>query len=334
MSATSRAASIDETAAAIRAGDRVALARAITLVESAKPEDQGRAQALLDRLMPSTGSAIRIGISGVPGAGKSTLIDQLGLNLVGQGRKVAVLAVDPTSSRTGGSILGDKTRMGRLAAAPNAFIRPSPAGDSLGGVTKSTRETIALAEAAGHDVVLVETVGVGQSETAVANMVDIFVVVAIPGAGDELQGIKRGLLELADIIAVNKADGDQVERANRAAMEYRTALHILAAGHPNWDPQVLTLSARDNKGLDSLWTQIQERHAASQASGALAARRSDQAASWMREIFEQRLLAAFKGGRRAAQHYQELEDRVRRGEMTPAAAARELGRLAGIKDAE
>ena len=250
MSATSRAASIDETAAAIRAGDRVALARAITLVESAKPEDQGRAQALLDRLMPSTGSAIRIGISGVPGAGKSTLIDQLGLNLVGQGRKVAVLAVDPTSSRTGGSILGDKTRMGRLAAAPNAFIRPSPAGDSLGGVTKSTRETIALAEAAGHDVVLVETVGVGQSETAVANMVDIFVVVAIPGAGDELQGIKRGLLELADIIAVNKADGDQVERANRAAMEYRTALHILAAGHPNWDPQVLTLSARDNKGLE------------------------------------------------------------------------------------
>jgi LAO/AO transport system kinase len=324
----------EQTAQAIRAGDRVALARAITLVESAKPEDQAKAADLLDRLLPDTGKSIRVGISGVPGAGKSTLIDQLGLNLVVQGHKVAVLAVDPTSSRTGGSILGDKTRMGRLAAEPNAFIRPSPAGESLGGVTKTTRETIALAEAAGHDVVLVETVGVGQSETAVANMVDVFVVVAIPGAGDELQGIKRGLLELADIIAVNKADGDQIERANRAAMEYRTALHILAAGHPGWDPQVLTLSARDNKGLDQLWAKIEERYAALKSSGALDERRSNQAASWMREIFEQRLLAAAKGGGRAARHFQELEDKVRAGTMTPAAAAHELGRLAGIKDAD
>lgn len=324
---------IEQTVKAIRGGDRVALARAITLVESAKPEDQASAQALLDVLLHHTGSAIRVGVSGVPGAGKSTLIDQLGLNLVATGHKVAVLAVDPTSARTGGSILGDKTRMGRLAAEANAFIRPSPAGDSLGGVTKATRETIALAEAAGYDVVLVETVGVGQSEIAVANMVDVFVVVAIPGAGDELQGIKRGLLELADIIAVNKADGDQVERANRAAMEYRTALHILAAGHENWDPQVLTLSARDNKELDTLWTKIEERYAALNASGALQRRRSDQAAAWMREIFEQRLLAAFKGGR-AARHFQELEDKVRTGEITPAAAAHELGRLAGIKDAD
>jgi GTPase len=325
---------IERTAKDVRAGDRVALARAITLVESAKPEDQAAAEALLDRLLPHTGTSIRVGISGVPGAGKSTLIDQLGLNLVGQGHQVAVLAVDPTSSRSGGSILGDKTRMGRLAAEPNAFIRPSPAGESLGGVTKATRETIALAEAAGYDVVLVETVGVGQSEMAVANMVDVFVVVAIPGAGDELQGIKRGLLELADIIAVNKADGDRIEPANRAAMEYRTALHILAAGHANWDPQVLTLSARDNKGLDELWVKIKERHAAALASGALIKRRSDQATAWMREIFEQRLLAAFKGGRLAARHFQELEDKVRAGDLTPAAAARELGRLAGIKDAE
>jgi LAO/AO transport system kinase len=309
---------IERTAKAIREGDRVALARAITLVESAKPVDQARAEALLDELLPSTGKSIRVGISGVPGAGKSTLIDQLGLNLVAQGHKVAVLAVDPTSSRSGGSILGDKTRMGRLASEPNAFIRPSPAGASLGGVTKSTRETIALAEAAGHDVVLVETVGVGQSETAVSNMVDVFVVVAIPGAGDELQGIK----------------GDQVERANRAAMEYRTALHILAAGHSNWDPQVLTLSARDNKGLDALWTKIIERHASLAASGGLDERRSAQSASWMREIFEQRLLAAFKGGKRAARHFKELEDKVRAGKMTASAAARELGRLAGIKDAE
>ncbi|MFO7478251.1 MAG: methylmalonyl Co-A mutase-associated GTPase MeaB [Methyloceanibacter sp.] len=325
---------IERTAEAIRAGDRVALARAITLVESAKPEDQATAQALLERLLPFTGKSVRVGISGVPGAGKSTLIDQLGLNLVAQGHKVAVLAVDPTSSRTGGSILGDKTRMGRLACEPNAFIRPSPAGDALGGVTKTTRETIALAEAAGHDVVLVETVGVGQSETAVSNMVDIFVVVGIPGAGDELQGIKRGLLELAEIIAVNKADGDQIERANRAAMEYRAALHILAAGHPNWDPQVLTLSARDNRGLDELWTKVEQRHQAMRTSGALGQRRSDQAAAWMREIFEQRLLAAFKGGRRAARSFQELEDKVRQGQMTPGAAAGELARLAGIKDPE
>lgn len=324
----------DEAAEAIRSGDRVALARAITLVESVKPEDQAKAQALIEQLLPHTGGSIRVGISGVPGAGKSTLIDQLGLNLVTQGHKVAVLAVDPTSSRSGGSILGDKTRMGKLATEPSAFIRPSPAGDSLGGVTKTTRETIALAEAAGYDVVLVETVGVGQSEISVANMVDIFVVVAIPGAGDELQGIKRGLLELADIIAVNKADGDNIERANRAAMEYRTALHILAAGHSNWEPQVLTLSARDNIGLDTLWQKVKDRHAALASSGLLNQRRSDQAAAWMREIFEQRLLAAFKGGKRAARHWKELEDKVRSGEITPAAAAHELGRLAGIKDVQ
>jgi LAO/AO transport system kinase len=327
-------ADTEKVAAAIRSGDRVALARAITLIESAKPVDQARAQALLETLLPFTGTSIRVGISGVPGAGKSTLIDQLGINLVEQERKVAVLAVDPTSSRSGGSILGDKTRMGRLAADPRAFIRPSPAGDSLGGVTKTTRETIALAEAAGYGVVLVETVGVGQSEMAVADMVDIFVVVAIPGAGDELQGIKRGLLELADIIAVNKAEGENVERANRAAMEYRTALHILAAGNPNWSPQVLTLSARDNQGLDELWQKIEERHAAQSASGALAARRADQAVAWMREIFEQRLLSAFKGGRRAARHWQEAEKKVRAGEMTPTAAAEELGRLAGIGSVE
>jgi LAO/AO transport system kinase len=334
MSGNKNAPNLDELAKAIRTGDRVALGRAMTLVESTKPEDQERAQALLESLLPDTGKSIRIGISGVPGAGKSTLIDQLGVNLIAQGHKVAVLAVDPTSSRTGGSILGDKTRMGRLASEPSAFIRPSPAGTSLGGVTKTTRETISLAEAAGFDVVLVETVGVGQSETAVSDMVDVFVVVAIPGAGDELQGIKRGLLELADIIAVNKADNDNVQRAERAAMEYRTALHILAAGQTTWSPVVLTLSARDNRGLDALWEKITERHASIAESGLLAERRAEQAASWMREIFEQRLLAAFKGGRRAARHYQELEDKVRAGEITPSAAAAELGRLVGLKEPE
>ena len=321
---------VDAIAKSVVAGDRVALGRAITLIESAKPEDQARAQLLLENLLPRTGRAIRVGISGVPGAGKSTLIDQLGLNLVAKGKKVAVLAVDPTSTRSGGSILGDKTRMGRLASEQGAFIRPSPAGDSLGGVTKTTRETIALAEAAGYDVVLVETVGVGQSETAVSNMVDVFVVVGIPGAGDELQGIKRGLLELADVIAVNKADGDQVERANRAAMEYRTALHILAAGNPGWSPVVLTVSARDNAGLDELWIKVEERHRALEASGALHARRAEQGVAWMREIFEQRLLAAFKGGKEVSRRWSEMEKKVRSGEITPTAAAEKLGRLAGI----
>jgi LAO/AO transport system kinase len=334
MSGSKNTPNLEDLAKAIRAGDRVALGRAMTLVESSKPEDQMRAQALLEALLPHTGKSIRIGISGVPGAGKSTLIDQLGVNLVAEGHKVAVLAVDPTSSRTGGSILGDKTRMGRLASEPDAFIRPSPAGTSLGGVTKTTRESISLAEAGGFDVVLVETVGVGQSETAVSNMVDVFVVVAIPGAGDELQGIKRGLLELADIIAVNKADDDNVDRAERAAMEYRTALHILASGQSTWSPVVLTLSARDNRGLDDLWEKIKERHSTLDSSGILAERRAEQAASWMREIFEQRLLAAFKGGRRAARHYQEIEDKVRAGEMTASAAADELGRMVGLEEPE
>jgi LAO/AO transport system kinase len=322
---------LDELAASIRTGDRVGLGRAITLIESTKPEDQLRGQKLLKTLLPDTGKAIRIGISGPPGAGKSTLIDQLGMNLIGEGHKVAVLAVDPTSSRTGGSILGDKTRMGRLASDDHAFIRPSPAGTSLGGVTKTTRETIAIAEAAGFDVVLVETVGVGQSETAVSNMVDVFVVVAIPGAGDELQGIKRGLIELADIIAVNKADGDNVERANRAATEYRAALHILAAGNAAWKPAVLTLSARDNRGLDELWKKIQECHNTLDEAGVLESRRADQAAAWMREIFEQRLLAAFKGGRKAARQYQDIEDKVRAGEITAAEGAEDLAGLVGLK---
>ena len=334
MTVTKTAQSNEDLAEAVRSGGRVALGRAITLIESTRPEDQARARELLQELLPDTGKAIRVGISGVPGAGKSTLIDQLGLNLIADSHKVAVLAVDPTSSRTGGSILGDKTRMGRLASEANAYIRPSPAGTSLGGVTKTTRETIAIAEAAGFDVVLVETVGVGQSETAVSNMVDVFVVIAIPGAGDELQGIKRGLLELADIIAVNKADDDNIERANRAATEYRTALHILAASNAAWQPAVLTLSARDNAGLDALWEKIGECHATLTDSGVLDARRADQSASWMREIFEQRLLAAFKGGRRAARQYQDIETKVRDGSLTPTEGADALAELAGLKDPE
>ena len=335
MSVTTKAPkSIEDIESGVRAGDRVALGRAITLVESTRPKDQAMARDLLKRLMPDTGKAIRIGISGVPGAGKSTLIDQFGLNLIQAGHTVAVLAVDPTSSRTGGSILGDKTRMGRLASESEAFIRPSPAGSNLGGVTKTTRETIAIVEAAGFDVVLVETVGVGQSDTAVSNMVDVFVVVAIPGAGDELQGIKRGLLELADIIAVNKADSDNVERANRAATEYRAALHILASGNTAWQPAVLTMSARDNTGLDTLWEKIGECRSALAEAGVLDERRAEQAATWMREIFEQRLLAAFKGGRRAAREYQDIEGQVREGTISPAEGAAALAELVGLEDPE
>lgn len=326
------ALTVDELAAKVTSGDRVGLARAITLIESVKPDDQLRAQDLLERLLPKTGGAFRIGISGVPGAGKSTLIDQFGMNLIKAGHKVAVLAVDPTSTRSGGSILGDKTRMGRLANERDAYIRPSPTGGSLGGVTKTTRETMAVAEAAGFDVVIVETVGVGQSETTVSKMVDVFVVVAIPGAGDELQGIKRGLLELADIIAVNKADGPNIEHAEKAASEYRAGLHILAAGNPGWSPSVLTLSAQENKGLDKLWEKIQERHAKLKESGELAKRRGEQAVTWMRELFEQRLLAAFKGGRKAARQWSEMEDKVRAGEISAVTAATELSQLASAGD--
>jgi LAO/AO transport system kinase len=334
MSGKKSTQTVKDLSKAIRAGDRVALGRAITLIESARPEDQARARDLLKTLLPDTGKAIRVGISGVPGAGKSTLIDQLGVNLISQGHKVAVLAVDPTSSRTGGSILGDKTRMGQLASEDDAYIRPSPAGASLGGVTKTMRETISIAEAAGFDVVLVETVGVGQSETAVSNMVDVYVVVAIPGAGDELQGIKRGLLELADIIAVNKADNDNIERANRAATEYRAALHILAASSAAWQPAVLTLSARDNTGLDALWDKIGECHSTLSEAGILDERRAEQATAWMREIFEQRLLAAFKGGRRAARQYQDIEEQVRNGTLTQTEGAEALAELVGLNEPE
>src|SRR5512139_1322534 len=226
-------------AAGIRAGDRATLARAITRIENTRADHRQTAHRLVQELLPATGKAVRLGITGAPGAGKSTTIDALGTYLTGQGHKVAVLAVDPSSSRTGGSILGDKTRMARLAIDANAFIRPSPSSGTLGGVAAKTRETMLLCEAAGYDVVLVETVGVGQSETAVADMTDFFLVLMLPGAGDELQGIKKGVVELADMIAVNKADGDNVERAKAAAAEYQAALHILTPRTPNWSPPVV-----------------------------------------------------------------------------------------------
>ena len=240
----------------VRDGDRAMLARAITLIESKRADHQNKAHQLVQELLPQTGNAIRVGITGAPGVGKSLTIDTLGTHLTGQGHKVAVLAVDPSSTRTGGSILGDKTRMARLAIDDNAFVRPSPSSGTLGGVAAKTRETMLLCEAAGFDVVLVETVGIGQSETAVADMTDFFLALMLPGAGDELQGIKKGLVELADMIAVNKADGDNVKRATVAAAEYRAALHILNPRSPNWSPPVITYSALTGTGIAELWAQV------------------------------------------------------------------------------
>ena len=313
----------------ILAGDRAALARAITLVESRRADHQTAARALLEQLMPRTGKAQRVGITGVPGAGKSTTIEALGCNLTAAGHRVAVLAVDPSSSRTGGSILGDKTRMERLSVDPNAFIRPSPSGGTLGGVTRKTREAMLLCEAAGFDVVIVETVGVGQSETAVADMVDIFLALLIPGGGDELQGIKKGLIEIADLIVINKADSDP-ERAERSAREYRTALHILTPASPDWTPPVITASGLKNDGLDRLWRQVERHREVMGANGERAARRAAQNARWMWAMVQGRLDEAFRGHPAVAALSSDLERQVRTGRLPASAAADRLLKAFGL----
>lgn len=315
----------------IREGDRSILARAITLVESSRPDHQARAQELLQTLLPHTGKARRIGITGVPGVGKSTMIEQLGSNLTAAGHKVAVLAVDPTSSRSGGSILGDKTRMAQLSMDPNAYIRPSPTAGTLGGVTKKTRETMALCEAAGFDIILVETVGVGQSETAVADMVDFFLVLMLPGAGDELQGIKKGIIEIADMIAVNKADGDNADRAAHAAGDYRAALKILTPENPDWIPPVITVSGKENQGLDLLWNEIETHRETLTASGALQAKRQRQAVAWMHDMLEDRILGILRRDANVAQTIEELETRVADGRVTPVLAVEEITALLGFE---
>ncbi len=315
----------------VRSGDRAVLARAITLVESTKVEHETLAQEVLQLLLPHTGAALRLGITGVPGVGKSTTIDQLGLNLVESGHKVAVLAVDPTSRRTGGSILGDKTRMTRLSQEPNAFIRPSPTAGTLGGVTRKTRETMALVEAAGFDVVIVETVGVGQSETAVADMVDFFLVLLLAGGGDDLQGIKKGIIEIADMIAINKADGDNVVRAERAAAEYRNALQIFTPPSAPWMPPVVTISGRENKGLPQLWSKIIEHRERMTANGERAARRQRQAVEWMRDMLADRLMSALKHNPAVAAELPRLEGEVRDGKLMPTLAVARIMRLMGME---
>ncbi|MGB0086054.1 MAG: methylmalonyl Co-A mutase-associated GTPase MeaB [Rhodomicrobiaceae bacterium] len=327
-------APVDALAEAVLSGDRAALGRAITLVESSRADHRLLADQLLDRLDARTGQAYRIGVTGLPGVGKSTFIDQFGTNLTAAGHRVAVLAVDPTSNRTGGSILGDKTRMSRLAVDPNAFIRPSPAGRTLGGVTRTTRETMLLCEAAGFDVVIVETIGVGQSESAVAGMVDFFLVLLLPGAGDELQGLKKGLIELADMIAINKADGAFAERAMATAADYRAALHILSSREGDWQPEVVTISGLENRGLDDLWIAVKRHRELMRASSAFEAKRRDQAVSWMRDLIEDRLRRALRGNPKIRARIDALEADVREGRKLPGQAAAEVLRLAGFSDAD
>jgi len=315
--------SVDELARAVRAGDRVQLARAITLVESRREADRPVARELLARvraLAPSTvRPAVRVGISGVPGVGKSTLIDALGMRLIGEGHRVAVLAVDPSSALSGGSILADKSRMGRLSRAPEAFVRPSPSAATLGGVARRTREAVELVEAAGFDVVLVETVGVGQSETAVAGMVDVFVVLLLPGGGDELQGIKKGILELADVVAVTKADGERVGLAREALRDVAAAGRL--AGRAL---SAVLVSAREEAGLEELWAAVADRHAVLARSGELEERRAEGRERWMWELVEEGLMEALRSSPGVGVLLGETLREVRAGTLAPEEGARKL----------
>ena len=321
---------LDDLVAGVRAGRRAVLARAITLIESRKAEHRTRAEELMQALLPFTGAATRVGITGVPGVGKSTTIDALGTYLLGEGHRVAVLAVDPSSSRTGGSILGDKTRMARLSMDARAFVRPSPAAGTLGGVAARTRETMLLCEAAGYDVILVETVGVGQSETAVADMTDTFLVLMLPGAGDELQGIKKGIIELADIVAVNKADGANLPRARAAASEYRAALHVLGGREPHWTTPVLTYSGLTGEGIEALWEQVRLHRERAEAAGALKAKRSGQQIKWMWTLFDERLRERMRSDPALRAEIPAIERQVAAGTLAPTLGASRIGTLLGL----
>lgn len=308
----------------LQRGDRRALARAITLVESVRDDHRETAQALLNLILPSTGKSIRIGISGTPGVGKSTFIEAFGKLLTEAGHKVAVLTIDPSSQRSGGSILGDKTRMEELVRDPNAFIRPSPSGGSLGGVARRTREAMLLTEAAGFDVILIETVGVGQSETTVAEMVDVFLLLLAPAGGDELQGIKRGVMELADIVVINKADGDLKAAAARAAAEYKGAISLMRPKSENWKPKVLMVSALNKFGIDKLWETIRKYQEARGVDVELAEQRREQAVAWMWSELSDSLMTRFKGHEAIAARIKQMETDVKAAKIAPTTAAEKL----------
>lgn len=308
----------------VRAGDRRMVAKTITLLESTRSDHAALGQAVLESLVPHTGGSVRVGITGSPGVGKSTFIEALGLRLVREGHRVGVLAVDPSSPRSGGSILGDKTRMEALAREEAAFIRPSPSAGSLGGVAHRTREAMLVCEAAGYDVILVETVGVGQSEAAVASLVDFFAVLLQPGAGDELQGIKKGLLELADALIVNKCDGELVELAARTRLEYAHALQLMRPSSPSWTPPVRTASARTGEGMESVWETVEQHRAALSASGELQERRRRQSRAWMWTLVEEGLRELFRSHPTVVERLPVLEKDVEAQQISPAAAARAL----------
>ncbi|MBI2241734.1 MAG: methylmalonyl Co-A mutase-associated GTPase MeaB [Magnetospirillum gryphiswaldense] len=311
----------------VLAGERRALARAITLIESTRPDHREAAEELLHRLLPHAGRSVRVGITGVPGAGKSTFIESFGLHVVERGHRLAVLAVDPSSPRSGGSILGDKTRMEDLSRDIRAFIRPSPSGCTLGGVARRTREAMLVCEAAGFDVVVVETVGVGQSETAVADMVDMFLLLLVPGGGDELQGIKKGIVELADTVVVNKADGDLAVAAKRAARDYTNALHLLTPANAAWNVPVLTVSALERAGVGDVWETIGRFKQTMESIGRFDERRAEQAHAWMWNEISETLLQSLKDDPGVARLLPGLEAQVAQGHMAPGAAARQLVRV-------
>jgi LAO/AO transport system kinase len=308
----------------LRAGERRALARAITLIESTRDDHRDRAEELLREVAPATGRSLRVGISGAPGVGKSTLIEALGVEVLASGRRLAVLAVDPSSTLSGGSILGDKTRMPELSRHAHCFVRPSPAGQTLGGVARRTRETVALCEAAGFDTVFVETVGVGQSEVAVAGMTDLFVLLLSPGGGDDLQGIKRGIMELVDIALVTKADGDLEHAAGRAAADCANALRLLRRRSPRWTPVARTCSAREGSGVVDAWQLMLDYEERMRGSGELLARRESQAQTWLWSEIGEQLMSRLKTRRELGATLEELQAEVRRGELQPASAARRI----------
>lgn len=316
--------STQEWVEGIRGGDRALLGRAITLVESTKPSDRSKARDLITAVFPHTHDAHRIGITGVPGVGKSTFIDEFGTQLTGQGHRVAVLAIDPSSPRTGGSILGDKTRMGRLSVDPKAFVRPSPTSGALGGVGNRTREAVLLCEAAGYDIVIVETVGVGQSELSVRELTDVFLVLMLAGAGDELQGIKRGLMETADLLAVNKADGDNLTRAQQAASIYRSALHMFHSAPESWRPEVLCCSSLTGDGLDTIWSRLKAHRAHQEKTGQWSSQRQQQGLGWMWGLIDLSLRESFHDSPAVNKTLENLEKEVLSQKISPPEAADRL----------